>query len=234
MLPKFYCINLKTSTARKERMLARFNDAKIPDGGVHFVEAIRPGTGIVTYYCQKNPLTTQERLNGACSASHLKAIRTFLESDEDEAFICEDDICLKKNFIEEWNNVKSNLPTNAPLLTCSYMLTSHDGKILSGKNPTLNNIYLLCPINTWGAQLYWLNRDYAIKALEMFDKPMINPQFNEQIIRLSKGYLCTPPLAIEDCLDSDRAPRDLPYHFVHFDSWHRHNYQDKIPILLKK
>src|SRR5436190_19542425 len=90
-LPMFYCINLKRSTARRQAMETRF---KLLGAKYQFVEAVTPDSGLVKFYIKqhhKYDEGEQAKRNTACSASHFKALRMFLEMKEQEALIVEDD-----------------------------------------------------------------------------------------------------------------------------------------------
>ena len=46
---------------------------------------------------------------------------------------------------------------------------------------------------------------------------------SEIILRNSNGYMAAVPLVIEDCISSDRAIQDIPYHVRHFCYWNYSN-----------
>jgi hypothetical protein len=78
-------------------------------------------------------------------------------------------------------------------------------------------------------QLYWITKEYAIEALTNYDKPykFLNCQHTSEVIaRYSNGNICYPVLAIEEGIDSERAPDDIPYHHNHFRQWGYHNFSD--------
>lgn len=235
VLPKIYCINLASSTSRHERMMNRFRAHGLSHK-VTFVKAIPYQSALIDYYGEGvqpwYSSVDQWRKDLACYASHLKAIRTSLEDsiDEEGALICEDDILLHNNFIERYGQIMNNVPSGTGLVSMSYMIEDwNNGFTSAGVNPILGNLYTFNKKVTWGTQLYWISREYGLKVLNDFDKPLrylenYFPLTSEIIVKESKGYLAYPPLAIEDGLDSDRAPADLPYHHKHFSRWGYHNY----------
>lgn len=229
-VPPIFCINLRDSTDRRKRMEHRFKVAGL-ENKVTFINAIRRDSPLIEYYhnlvIQQYPDTRKWRSEMACFASHLKAIRTFLEEGGEEALICEDDIMLRNDFVNLWPAYRQNFPDNCPLVTFSYMIEKWEGYHFTGKNPNLKNILTLDPKNTWGAQLYWISKDWAIKALLAYDKPyrFLNCQHtSEVILRYSNGYLAYPPMAIEEGIDSERAPEDMPFHHNHFGQWGYKNF----------
>lgn len=229
--PRIYCVNLKASTDRRSRMEARFAHHGLSEI-VTFIEAIPRESPLVDYYSQglDCPAYGERKWRGelACYASHLKAIRQFLHDGGDMALICEDDILLANNFLERYAKVMTNLPSKTPLVTFCYMMNGYGGCYWSGQLPEKKNLLTIDPVNTWGAQMYWLTKDYALQVLTMYDKPFkdVNNDLrtSEVIIRESKGYMAWPPLVIEDGIDSDREPADLPYHLPHFKFWKYENY----------
>lgn len=229
--PRIYCINLKESTGRRQRMEKRFAHhgfSKL----VTFVEAIPRYSSDLNYYTQDLvcPHNDTKKWLGelACYASHLKAVRRFVDDGGEYGIICEDDIMLVNNFLSRYVNIALNIPNGTPLVTMAYMLETLDGSQWAGNNPDQRNLLTINPVATWGAQIYWLTRDYALRVLEMYDKPfrdVENPlRTSEVIIRQSGGLRGYPPMAIEDCIDSDREPGDLSYHMPHFSFWGYENY----------
>jgi hypothetical protein len=66
---------------------------------------------------------------------------------------------------------------------------------------------------------------YEGKEYVHFHENDSNPKvIAEHIIRFSNGYLAANPLAIEDGINSIRAPQDLPY-YCHWD-WNNFNLGD--------
>jgi len=229
--PRIYCINLKKSTARRQRMENRFRHHGLIDA-VTFIEAIPRESPLVDYYAQglTCPHYGEWKWRGelACYASHLKAVRQFLHDGGDMGIICEDDILLDNNFLRRYVEVMNNLPDNTPLVSFCYMMNSYEKCYWAGKNPDKRNLVTIDPVNTWGAQMYWLTKKYAMDVLTTYDKPFKDVKndlrVSEVIIRESKGYMAYPPLVIEEGIDSDREPADLPYHHHLFKYWGYQNY----------
>lgn len=236
-LPIFYCINLEKSTQRRIGMEARF---KLLGAKHVMVNAVTNDCSLIKFYSKdyNHPNHSNSPLvpnNTACTASHFKAIRTFLETEDKEAFICEDDIVFRKDFWALYDSARQNMPEECPLVTFSYMITrwvDENKKSLTawtGKDPKMKNLSTINPEHTWGGQLYWISREYAIQVLATYDKPWYMPNWmglNEMFIRDSKGCLHLPPLAIEEDIVSDRCIHDVdrPYHRKHFEAWGLQNY----------
>lgn len=229
-----FCVNLKKSDGRRERMTRRFRNCNMIDR-VTFVEAIDSSDPIIDQHAvgiTENSDDLIWRKTMGCFLGHLKAVRTFLETTDetvDGAIICEDDILLHNNFdkrfLEAWNNLDES-PT---LILFGYMMSSWENANFRGKNRDLGNLVKITKF-TWGAQAYWISRAYAKEALERYTRPFkeLNEKdilkSSEVIIRCSEGYFVYPPIVIEDGIDSDRAPNDLPAHRKHFEQWGYSNF----------
>lgn len=227
-LPHVYCINLRSSSGRRARSVRRFRHHRL---GVTIVTAIPRTSPLVEYYAYGvTPADNRSKQLGeiACYASHLKAIRQFLHDGGDEAFICEDDVLLHNDFAARWADVVANRPPGTPLVTLTYMMTQWETMEWRGVTPHRHNLISVDPIHTWGAQMYWITRDYALQVLLDRDRPFSRVTgseiTSESIIRSSSGLMVYPPLVIEDGIDSDREPDDLPFHHPHFHHWGYSNY----------
>ncbi len=233
-VPMIYCINLKKSVHRKRKMENRLKNHNIYDKAV-FVEAVSRDSPLVYYYHQfatpdhHNPDEKSWRTVMACFASHLKAVRTFLESGEDECLICEDDVMFKNRFAEEYSKVRSNMLPGVPLMALSYINSDWKGCEWTGIDPGKYNLCKIDQNSLWGSLLYLMTRDYAIKVMTDYDKPYVNGKYDhcsEVIIKAPGGCIAYPVLAIEESNDSEIHPEHLNYHRHMFDQWGRRNYTD--------
>lgn len=234
-IPPIYCINLPKSTRRRDRMIQRFSILGLLDR-VKFVDAIAKDSRLVDYYghqavcwyqdCEYYNGLDQWRKDLGCYASHLKAITKFLEDSISESgcIICEDDILLHNDFIKEFQTIFANVPKDTPLVSLSFMLSGDIQIQYTGIDQTKQNLCQLDPIGTWGGQMYWISTTYAMETLKRFNHPVEDEITSEAIIQNSGGLRSLIPLAIEDTIDSDRAPQDLPYHQKHFSYWGYSNY----------
>lgn len=223
-LPTIYCINLKSREDRKFRMENRF---KYRDLKFKFVEAVNKNSSILNYYDED--IMNKLDINGGCSmratvacfASHLKAIRTFLESNEDEALICEDDVIPHNNFSEKFLEVRKCFPNNCSLVSFSYFPCDNAKYVKISET-----LYSMGLNNIWGTQLYWISKRYALACLKLYDKPGFGIdeklKTSEIILQRSNGCVVIPMLAIEDCIDSDI--RDDANSFSHIINFGNENY----------
>ena len=205
--PTIYCIHLESREDRYEAMKKRFEMANILPH-VKFVKAIPYLDSKLDYHVENLPCGPHPNYNVraiyACLASHLKALRKFVKSNEKECFICEDDIVFRKNFLEEWQKISLNIPEDSPLVMLSYIVIQWNMK-WGGIEPNLLNLCQMGIDNTWGTQMYLIRRDWAVRCLELFNRPFKNIEIDnpdeitsELITRKSNGLLIYPPLVIED------------------------------------
>lgn len=281
-----YCINMPTSTDRLARMQERFKVTGLTN--INIVVAETPDT--VEYYTAgmrdwyDNPYfkgKDQFRKDAACYASHMKAIKTFVQSKQKYCLICEDDVLFHNNFIPILTDIIENNP--ADLISLSYMLggtmNNHEYiyrcpdklqksrvkketwsvedqvtikefthqkynieqlKPISNSDDIYHGLWYIDPISTWGAQCYFISAQYAQQVLEEFDHSFLYLSENSElamqmlindtkitseiVIRTSKGFKTSIPLVIEDCINSVRAPQDVPYHLRAFCRWNWNNY----------
>jgi GR25 family glycosyltransferase involved in LPS biosynthesis len=173
-----------------------------------------------------------KRVEAAVLASHLKAIRRFVEhgpASADGVIICEDDLL----FHNDWNDrvpaIFDNMPGDLTLCLLSFLATSWDGAQWAGRNPECHNLSTFDAATTWGSQMYWISRRYAETVLERWDCPFkhLPPQFMaEVIVKWSSGLMCYPLLAIEDVIDSEVRPAEeiTGFHLPLVRSWGYDNF----------
>lgn len=197
-----YCIHVTEAVDRKRHLEAQFRH--IGASRVIVVEALTPSSPEVVdhYGAGFRRDFPHWATTVSCFASHLKALRTFVEGSTDSyAIICEDDVCFRKDFAKALRRVWDNMPEGCPLVALSYW---HQRSELApttwaGRDPSQKN---LAPIGTTaGALLYLISRKWAIEALERFDRPLkdiVAPMKTSEAITLaSGGLLAHPPLAVE-------------------------------------
>jgi len=139
---------------------------------------------------------------------HIKAMRYFVyESPCDECLIMEDDAMLHKEFREKLFELVSTKPSEHNcILLAPYLIHNIERKHFV--TPTMFNHYAK---TIFGASCYWISKDFAIKALQRYDKPFrdwndgeFSRHFtSEHLINSVGSYVAYPPLAIEESLDTN-------------------------------
>ena len=151
---KFYWINVDTQTRRADNMVKQFNERLIENTRI---DAVKPSN--------KNPKKVDYEI--CCTLSHLKAIETFLETEEQHCVICEDDLSFE--FETFWkktlDEIIQNAPNNWGIIQLAYILQSIDYKF-KDKAEYFN--YKTLPIS--GTLAYIINRNCAKHLLDIFKK----------------------------------------------------------------
>ena len=245
---RIYCISLKTSIDRRERIKKRFRyHGLLP--WLTFVDAIPLDSPLIQRYVEgTGPGKSTDRSSlavASCFASHLKALRIYLEDSNASysrgAIICEDDILLRNSWRELYESIMGNMPISANMIQFSYMLDTWGNTQWVGNDPRKENIFRLkVPADyltnphvgstaAWGTQMYWISISQAIISLNQFDRPFIHHEFSlvtaELITVLPRGYFVYPAMVIEDCIGSlIREKSKLDYHVQIFSPWGYSNY----------
>ena len=218
--PTIYCINLARSGGRRVRMERRLSHHGLLER-TRFIPGVEPSPGGVE--------DAQRRASTACFRSHLSALRALLAetAEADGAIVCEDDVLLHNDWHPRLGRVLSNLPHDAPLCALGYLVGGwHGGFTWAGRDPLLRNLCDIVPDEIWGTQMYWISRTYAEQVLTRFDRGEA-PAWAEPIVRDSEGYLCYPPLALEDAVDSTiRGADELEGHVRSLALWRYRDYSD--------
>ena len=233
---KIYCINLKRCVDRKERMTHRFEVAGLLHN-VTFIEAISYEDPIIDTYYPDLDIEKYKRVRCeiGCFASHLKALKMFVQTGEKRAIICEDDIMLHNDFKDRLKNIMENDNGTIPLIMLSHIIYKWNGIYWKGKDPRRKN---LASINsqTYGTSCYMITRKYALSALHKFDRCFKGESWDkcmtdstwdrttsELITKTSGGCICIPPLAIDEGIDTMIQPESgdhIEYHCI----WNYNNY----------
>jgi len=235
---RFYCINLKEDRERRIRMINRFKHHDL-HSYVTFVPAIEADSPLVDYYhkgMKRDMSESRSKRVTACFASHLKAIRAYLEDVESSntrgTIICEDDILLINEWKDSYKEVMSNIPDQVNVVMLSYMLDDWKDNRWVGIDKRKENLFSIKKPVAWGTQMYWISREAAKHILYKFDRPCMELQRKfshmvtaEIITLMSKPILAYPVLAIEDCI-STSLNSDMLWHCMMFSAWIFNNYSN--------
>lgn len=203
-IPHIYVVNHPLREDRKEKIIKRLEKNKLE---FTIVTGETPNSEKVIEFTKDseniNLNPDIKMLQFACYYSHLKAIRNFYESGESTGIIFEDDVMLRKNFNNMIIGLMYILPKNYTL--CMLETTNNKEKKLYNNERTI--VYSqIDKFNSYGALGYIISREYAEIALEKYDKPLTevkdrlsrNRIYSENILMNSGGYICHPPLVIEE------------------------------------
>jgi GR25 family glycosyltransferase involved in LPS biosynthesis len=151
-----YCINLHSAELRRKRMIDRFKIMGFTN--VNFIKAASAGSKLVEFYIEgmKDWYENKDYFIGrdqfrkdvGCFASHILALKTFIATNDPYCLICEDDIMFHNNFPTLFQDVISNLPLGANLLSLSYMVAGKINQEYIYKCPDINQQDFL-PAEMW-------------------------------------------------------------------------------------
>ena len=245
-IPNLYCINLKHRNDRKNKMIERFKNRNIYDK-IIFIDAVNKNSDIIKYYANTyGDFDSINRGEYACFASHLKALKVYLENIDDKnetAIICEDDVLLHNDFVNNLKIIIDDLPKDFTACSLCYFPIDKDKYVKISSN--LKQMGL---DNIWGTQMYLISKKYALECLFRYDQPNFGidddkdeidneeversdedpSRTSEVILRKSLGYLSIPMLAIEECEDSDirKVNSDFLSHTLAFCKLDYEDYSD--------
>jgi len=159
MLP-IYVINFNDEI-RKERMIKRFNTMDIKLKFTPQVYQIDP----------RIPLYADikvEKRTWAIMLQHLDSIRDFYDNTNfSHCIVCEDDIMISKNFINDLPNILQNFnQLKLDILLLGYLLP-----FKLNENPYFkpkSYQYYNYPDDLWGSQMYLISRVYAKFLLDKY------------------------------------------------------------------
>ena len=236
---RYYVINLPQCSDRKERLLHRLDYHKIIDK-TKFITGLDKNSPLLNWFEAGviHPYTST-REEHACFLSHIKALRAFVDDpDAKEAIILEDDAMFHNNFIKQLDYVL-DWTSGVNLIMLCFLANTWEGtrKVTEEKIEDFPEFYTIGP-KIFGAQGYWLSKDYAEVCLSRLDRPLrhISEKFitSELITRLSGGYFVKPPLLIEEGVYSTlRKEKYLDIQRKYFDTFGIDNYTAAEPVEIK-
>ena len=212
--PQVYVVSLVSRTDRRTKMIRRLESQNIK---YEFIDALTPsdpeviylGSGSDTKNTQLQPVLRCTVGNEyACFASHLKALKSIIESGK-SGIVLEDDALIHKDFksiisksLETW----SKLPL---VMLYTEVMVNEDFLKRGQKLEGLHKI-----TNHWGAVGCWISLDYAKEAYADYHRPFNQIKHyrktSECITMYSKGYFIMPQLCLEDPINISNL-RDTRY-----------------------
>jgi len=190
----FYWINLEKASERRINMENLFIINNIKNKRI---DAIQGG-----------PLEKDKAI--ACTSSHLKAIKTFYESDDEIGIICEDDLTFE--YQKYWRNSLNTVIQEAPkdweiiqlaVITPFYL---QNQSLFSYKKS-----YIPYQLRTSCTLIYVINRKGANKIIKNNKQP--SDWAEDFIYNQCKTYIYKYPMfTYPDDNDSDIHPEHIPEH----------------------
>lgn len=202
-----YIVNYKNNE-RKIKMTERFNSVGIEP---IFIKEVHSNDDRLNY-----DIDNGTKRIWAVMLQHLDCIRDFFEnSDKPHCIVCEDDIYISKNIVNDIENIVQNFDKlELDILMLGYLLHykidinnyyhNHYFHVLLNDN---NNkyIYHSYPDDIWGTQMYLISRNYAEFLLNKFTPQFAFENINSLnyspdwiITKNGKRALINPMIAVEE------------------------------------
>lgn len=143
----FYWINLDKDKARRANIEKEFRENNIKNVRI---EAILGGE-------------TKESRELACTQSHVKALKTFLETKDEYAIICEDDMSFdyKKYWTKSIDKVISSAPADWEIIQLGFIASKIGSEFHKSKSDYLPHLR-----HYWSTISYVINRSGAKKIVK--------------------------------------------------------------------
>jgi len=205
----FYCLSFQ-NPERKSAMENRFENL-----GVDIF--MYPGVTFDDERIEGRNLDHHTKRAWSFTYGHFDLIREFyFNSEKDYGIFCEDDIFIRKDFIDHLPKIIDNFEAmNLDLLLLGYLTQytideNHSGFYLKGPKSTLDHpfSYYNLPDFIWGAQMYMLSRKQAMELIVKYSPPYADlsltnnsmTPFNSDWTFTKEGNraLLYPMIALED------------------------------------
>jgi GR25 family glycosyltransferase involved in LPS biosynthesis len=199
-------INLPNNVGRRERIEDRLEKQGLKEH-YHLLTVNDDSEECKNFIQGVESQCDSRQLRVLCSLlSHIQAYRYFYnESKCDECIIMEDDAMLRKDFKKGIRKlIKQKPATYGCILLAPYLTIG-----LSQKEKLSQNLYRHFSQSIFGASCYWINRDFAKRVLDRYDKPLrdysdFSPHLtSETVLYTMNSCVSYPPLAIEESLDTN-------------------------------
>ncbi len=178
-IPTIYCLSFSQSE-RRHKMRQRFAELGLLDY-VIFNQPISSDDRIIYYYLQDRPGDYNNeggRKCASCTLSHLASIKDFAKFGGKYGIFCEDDIHLRKTFIDDIAGIIRGLQQipagqEPKSILLGYLLNTYpvNSDVFSRRYTLGKFEAYTCPSDVWGTQMFMLSRDAAVEIIAKYDKP---------------------------------------------------------------
>lgn len=216
-----YCVTHQNQQ-RKQRMTDRFNQLLLP---VTFVES-----------------------TGTCMDGHMECLQRLVDSGDDLAIICEDDIHIRKDFTTELPDIITQFKKrNLEMLMLGYLLDF--SPITENSELPLKDFvftYHDYHSSVWGTQMYMIDSNYAKHILAYFGPQSGYEEYsknNQNAVPYSSDHIITkmsgrkaliyPMMAVEEGVIRDQHKVEDVGTLIHVNyhkNCHLVNYDSSIHI----
>lgn len=214
-----YLVSLKADESRRVKLKERF--IKYYDKFIH-IEAVDGRKMTVKEYFEKTReyyISNRKMMSPAefgCTLSHIKALETFLETDNEYALILEDDVIGSDHNIDDIFEISVKLNSDS-LLLCGGQLDSLDSQYRLGKKIELKNIYKVAKFSydfIYGACCYVVTRKSAKQILDYHSNSLtVADRWNEFFINNDTKIYYTNLISHPQTMEDSRLEQDRIYSY---------------------
>jgi GR25 family glycosyltransferase involved in LPS biosynthesis len=237
-----YCLTYR-NPERRAKMAERFATAGMEFSFCESPDALDPEYAPPLDILEKAELLdTWKAKAWSCMSGHYKIIEQIAVSNSDVAIVCEDDILIRRDFVQVLPGVVANFKSyNLDMLLLGYLSTDAPavaGYALPEALPVFG--YYRYHEHIWGTQMYMISKkharfllthygtEYAVASL--LDASMTPWAADHIITKTGNRALISPQLAVEqgDITDPEAVNADV--HVAFHRDCHLANYNSEIHI----
>jgi GR25 family glycosyltransferase involved in LPS biosynthesis len=192
-----YCFSYNNES-RFIEMNERFSNAGID---VHWITAVGPDDPRIK---EADPPRPNPKADG-CMFSHLRTLEEFLKSDNDFAIVSEDDVYIRKSFKKDVQIAIDGMKRlDLNMLLLGYLLNYKPFEYDIRCHHLLESPFVFLNVwqETWGTQMYMVNRVGAEEILKKFSDIKETEKITHfaadwTITKIEKNACIYPMLAVE-------------------------------------
>lgn len=196
-------------------METRFSTISVP---VHMIESI-PLTD------SRIPPTVSNPRMHSMTLGHLRMIHSFLDSSAEFGIFCEDDVFIRKTFTKDIHSaIDAYKRLDISVLLLGYLTNYKASTVhIHPYHTALETPFTYLSINheTWGAQMYLMDKKWAAKCVEQFDDyTKVSAPYNPDwtITKMPGGACIYPMLAVESGTVNSDHQGQINFHRTCFET----------------
>lgn len=140
----------------------------------------------------------------AIMLNHLDMIKAFLESDAEYGIFCEDDIHIRRSFVNDLQiAIDAYKRLNMSVMLLGYLINYRVSNTqIHGSHNLLETPFVFTAVvaDLWGSQMYMMNKQRAKECLDMFHDPSaVKTHYSPDwtITKMAGAACIYPMLAVE-------------------------------------
>jgi len=237
-----YCLTYR-NPERRAKMAERFATAGMEFSFCESPDALDPEYAPPLDILEKAELLdTWKAKAWSCMSGHYKIIEQIAVSNSDVAIVCEDDILIRRDFVQVLPGVVANFKSyNLDMLLLGYLSTDAPavaGYALPEALPVFG--YYRYHEHIWGTQMYMISKKHAQFLLTHYGSEyavasLLNPELtpwaaDHIITKTGNRALLSPQLAVEQGQITDPDAVNADIHVQYHRDCHLVNYDSEIHI----